>query len=614
MPQSKELPLVSIITPSFNQGAFLEETIRSVLDQDYPNLEYLVVDGASTDGSVDIIRRYEDRIDWWISEPDDGQADAINKGLARAKGEIVAWLNSDDVYRPGAIRAAVDALSQNPEAGLIYGNLDSIDQNGELFNTITYQQYALADLLSFRIIGQPTVFMRKSALKRAGELDRSYHFLLDHQLWLRIARFSEIKYVPQVWAAARHHAAAKNVAQASGFSEEISRIQDWAQSEPDLAEQIGANKNKVQAGAQRLIARYLLDAGESWRALKAYGRAFLAGPSYTLKHTGRILFAMLSLLGFGWLRRLKSDGAANKRPILVSGLHRSGTTWLGRMLALSSELAYISEPLNVHHRQGMLDANVEHWYTYISSANEAAYLPAFKKTLQLRYGIWKELLSLRSPRDLLRMLRDTFAFIRGRVTRQRVLLKDPFALFSAPWFTEVLGCEVVIVLRHPAAFVSSLKRLDWSFDFADLLAQPALMHDYLEPFQANMEKAPTDLIDQASLLWRINAHVVKQFKANYPQFHILQHEQLSREPIESFRKLYSALGLPFTSRVEKGILRATGPRNPKKGSLTSIYSTRLDSAANLENWKDRLTKEEIQRIRQMTKDEAAPFYGDEDWA
>jgi len=614
MPQSKELPLVSIITPSFNQGAFLEETILSVLEQDYTNLEYLVVDGASTDGSVDIIRRYQDRITWWISEPDSGQAEAINKGLAHAKGEIVAWLNSDDTYRPGAIRAAVDALLQNPAAGFVYGNLDSIDQDGELFNTITYQQHDLADLLSFRIIGQPSVFMRKSALERAGELDPSYHFLLDHQLWLRIARSAELKYVPEVWAAARHHPGAKNVAQASGFSEETARILEWAQGESDLAEQIEANKNKVRAGAQRLIARYLLDAGEAWRALKAYGHAFLAGPSYTLKHAGRILFAILSLLGFGWLRRYTSNGVSNRRPILVSGLHRSGTTWIGRMLAFSGELAYVSEPLNVHHRPGVLSSPVKHWYSYISSQNEGEYLAAFEKTLQLRYGIWKELFSLRSLHDLLRMLRDAFIFGRGRITRQRVLLKDPFALFSVPWFAEGLDCEVVIAIRHPAAFVSSLKRLDWSFDFGDLLAQPALMRDYLEPFRSDMEKVPNDLIVQASLLWRINAHVLKQFQAKFPQFHILKHDELSREPLDSFRKLYSALGLRFTRSVEKEILLATGPGNPKRGSRKSIYNTRLDSAANLDNWKRRLSKTEIERIRELTKDEVAPFYGDEDWA
>jgi len=202
------LPLVSIITPSYNQADYLEETIRSVLEQDYPNIEYLVVDGGSSDGSVDIIRKYADRIDWWVSEPDKGQADALNKGMARAKGEYVAWLNSDDIYRPSAIRRAVNVLQSNLELGMVYSKLDSIDRTGELFNTISYRQYDLLDMLTFRIIGQPTVFMRRDVLQRAGPLDASYNYLLDHHLWLRMLQLAPIKYVPEVWAAARHHPSA----------------------------------------------------------------------------------------------------------------------------------------------------------------------------------------------------------------------------------------------------------------------------------------------------------------------------------------------------------------------------------------------------------------------
>jgi glycosyltransferase involved in cell wall biosynthesis len=195
MAANQEKPLVSIITPSFNQAAYLEQTILSVLEQDYPNIEYLLIDGGSTDGSVEIIKKYSDRITWWISEPDEGQAAAINKGFSRARGQFVAWLNSDDVYRPGAIRQAVDAFAQHPGAGLIYGDLDSIDAKGRVFNTIRYNEYDLLDLLTFRIIGQPSVFVRRLVLEEAEHLDPAYNFLLDHHLWLRIARLAPI-YIP----------------------------------------------------------------------------------------------------------------------------------------------------------------------------------------------------------------------------------------------------------------------------------------------------------------------------------------------------------------------------------------------------------------------------------
>ena len=158
---------------------------------------------------------------------------------------------------------------------------------------------------------------------------------------------------------------------------------------------------------------------------------------------------------------------ANKRPILVTGAHRSGTTWVGKMLAASGEAAYISEPLNRWHRPGKLRAAAKYWYTYIDEVNEGEFLPAFKETLAFEYHAWAEIKSLRSIKDGLRMLRDWRIFIQGKLFDKRALLKDPFAVFSAPWFAQKLDCQVVITVRHPAAVASSLKRLNWSFDFSD---------------------------------------------------------------------------------------------------------------------------------------------------
>ncbi len=294
---SSAFPLVSIITPSYNQSAFLEAAIQSVLSQDYPNLEYIIIDGGSTDGSQDIIRAHASRLAYWVSEPDRGQADAINKGLSRARGEFVAWLNSDDVYLPGALRRAVSVLQSDPALGMVYGDLNSINPTGETFHTITYAQYDLADFLAFRIIGQPAVFMRRSVLERAGPLDPSYKYLLDHHLWIRISRIAAVKYVPEAWAAARIHPAAKNVAQASAFGEEVYRILEWAQAQLDLAAIIQANPRRVWAGAHRLNARYLLDGGAYAQSLRSYAKAFAAQPAYALHHWKRILYALFAALG-----------------------------------------------------------------------------------------------------------------------------------------------------------------------------------------------------------------------------------------------------------------------------------------------------------------------------
>jgi glycosyltransferase involved in cell wall biosynthesis len=292
-----EFPLVSIVTPSFNQAAFLEQTIQSILSQDYPNLEYWVIDGGSTDGSVSIIRGYADRLSGWLSEPDQGQGDAINKGFRRSRGEVIAWLNSDDIYRPGAIRRAVEVLQTNPEVGLVYSDVDSIDAQGEVFNRMRYDHWQLEDLMAFHMLGQVSVFFRRSVLEKAGLLDLSYHFLLDHHLWLRMALENRLKYVPgEVWAAARMHPGAKNVAQAEKFGEEAYCLVNWMRKNPKFTSYWDQNRHKVWAGAHRLNAFYLLDGGYPGKALKAYWRAFWHHPLTALKDWRRIGYALLSPL------------------------------------------------------------------------------------------------------------------------------------------------------------------------------------------------------------------------------------------------------------------------------------------------------------------------------
>ncbi len=289
--------LVSIITPSYNQAAFLAQAIRSVLEQDYPAIEYLLVDGGSTDGSLEIIRGYADRLTWWISEPDSGQAEAINKGLQRARGEYVAWLNSDDLYLPGAVSAAVQVLQAEPTVGMVFGNAITIDEQGRQLKRLSFGDWGLVDLMRFRIICQPAVFMRRSTLERAGYLDPSYHYLLDHHLWIRMARLASVRHVAADWAAARHHAGAKNVSQAAGFGQEAFRILAWMEQQPDLAERLRVDRRRIEAGAYRLNARYLLDAGLPGQSLASYWEAFRRCPRFTLQHWRRMLYAVISLLG-----------------------------------------------------------------------------------------------------------------------------------------------------------------------------------------------------------------------------------------------------------------------------------------------------------------------------
>jgi glycosyltransferase involved in cell wall biosynthesis len=295
-------PLISIITPSYNQADFLAQTIESVLAQEYPRLEYYVYDGGSTDGSQVVIRQYAERLTGWVSEIDHGQADAINKGFRKSTGEILAWLNSDDFYQPGALARVAQAFQEHPEAGLIYGNVLSVDETGTPFHLQAFQPYTLEDLMSFRIISQPGVFFRRSLLERAGLLDESYHLLLDHQLWLRMARLAPMVYIPETLAAARYHPAAKNRARAAGFGAEALRIADWMESDPAFAEPFAGNRRRIRAGALRLDAYYLLEGGSPGRSLRAYGKAFAQHPPTALADWRRILFAGISLIGLGQAR------------------------------------------------------------------------------------------------------------------------------------------------------------------------------------------------------------------------------------------------------------------------------------------------------------------------
>ncbi|MBV6467082.1 MAG: hypothetical protein PGMFKBFP_02416 [Anaerolineales bacterium] len=296
------MTLVSIVIPSFNQVSYLETTLLSVLGQDYPRVETIVMDGGSTDGSADVIRSYEKRLAYWVSKKDAGQADAINKGMARARGEIVAWLNSDDYYLPGAVRAALRAFERNPDALLVYGDMLAVDERGQTINALRYRQLTLEDLLSFQIIGQPAVFMRRAAFERAGGLDRSYHFLLDHHLWIRIAAQGRILHVPQTWAAARYHAEAKNRARASEFGSEAFRILKEVEQDAKLAPAFANIKRRARASAHRVDARYLLDGDRPAASLAAWTRAFFIYPPVALARLNLLGSALLNLVGLGKLR------------------------------------------------------------------------------------------------------------------------------------------------------------------------------------------------------------------------------------------------------------------------------------------------------------------------
>jgi len=209
----RSTPLFSIITPSFNQAKYLRRTIESVLNQDFTDFEYIIIDGGSTDGSQAIIQDYESRLSYWESMPDKGQTDAINKGFSRARGKYLAWLNSDDVYRPNALKEAADYLEQHPETGLVYGDCDFIDAQDQVIGHFPAAQTDYKRLRRGYVhVPQQSSFFRAELWKKVGPLDPTFYFAMDYDLWVRLAKEAHLVYLPgHVWAGFRLHGEAKTI-------------------------------------------------------------------------------------------------------------------------------------------------------------------------------------------------------------------------------------------------------------------------------------------------------------------------------------------------------------------------------------------------------------------
>jgi glycosyltransferase involved in cell wall biosynthesis len=220
-----ELPLVSIVTPSLNQAQFIEATISSVLAQDYPRIEYIVADGGSTDGTLEILRRHDDRLTWF-SEPDRGQSHAINKGFRRARGQILAWLNSDDIYLPQAVSTAVNHLVAHPDCAMVYGEGYLIDETGRVTGrfpaTRPFDLWQLVYVSDF--ILQQTAFFRPEAVEAVGGLDESLHWGMDWDLFIRIGKRFRVDNLPDYMASLREYRTSKTASGGIARLRELARV------------------------------------------------------------------------------------------------------------------------------------------------------------------------------------------------------------------------------------------------------------------------------------------------------------------------------------------------------------------------------------------------------
>jgi GT2 family glycosyltransferase len=312
-------PRVSLVTPSFNQAPFLEETILSVVNQSYPSLEYFVMDGGSIDGSVQVIERHESRLSYWESTADRGQAHAINKGWDRATGDYVWWLNADDMLTPGSLRTSVAFLEDHPAADMVYGDVLRIDGKGRLIDRFNYHDFDFPTLVVHGLwIAQAGAMVRRRVLEKIGHLDEGLHYLMDQDFWMRLALAGgQISHIREPLALFRIHEEAKTQTGSIRAVEEARRLHRELMARPDLPPEIRRAKRRVRSNMHLFCARGLVKVGRYREALGECWRSLGAWPPQLLRE-GLWHHLVLSALGLAigeraWVR-LRAWARKLRRP------------------------------------------------------------------------------------------------------------------------------------------------------------------------------------------------------------------------------------------------------------------------------------------------------------
>ncbi len=300
----------------------------------------------------------------------------------------------------------------------------------------------------------------------------------------------------------------------------------------------------------------------------------------------------------------------NRKPILVTGSHRSGTTWVGKMLAASPSVGYIHEPFNLTHRPGICTAKFPYWFTYITKENEAPYYEPLNNTLAFRFDIAAELPAIQSMRHVGRMLKNYKNFSMYHYRNAIPLMKDPIALFSSEWLATTFDMNMIVLIRHPAAFTSSISRLNWTHNY-----QPLLMRDYLAPFEAEIRafaETEHDILEQGTLLWRIIHYVILQYKERYKDWIFLRHEDISTDPLQHFEYLYKRMNLTMTDKEKKVIEDYSSEDNPTEATKGHTFVKR-NSKSNIKSWRKKFTEQELNNLRTQVEEISHKFYSDADW-
>lgn len=288
-----------------------------------------------------------------------------------------------------------------------------------------------------------------------------------------------------------------------------------------------------------------------------------------------------------------------RKPILITGSHRCGSTWLASMLALSKNSLVAHEPFNIQPWAYALDGLARYWFTYAPALPQAVALEAFSKVIEQR------------TRKI--FLKNQLQHWIPPLRNQRLIIKDPIAALSSDWIAKNFDLEVIVLVRHPAAFAASLKRLGWWHPFEHFLKQTMLMQRHLKPYRAEIASKPQDIVEQAAIIWKCLYSVLLTYLDCHPNWLVRKHEVLSGNPVAELRDLYEILGLEWSATLEENVVRYTQSGNPVDAPKGTVHHIRRDSVANITRWKETLTEEEIARVYEITQPISSSYYQNKDW-
>lgn len=286
-------------------------------------------------------------------------------------------------------------------------------------------------------------------------------------------------------------------------------------------------------------------------------------------------------------------------PILITGSHRCGSTWLASLLGLAKHTTVLQEPFNIAPHFYALDGVAKHWFSYAPDVEERKAEQAFKRVLERRAG---RVYERRQPERYLRFMR-----------RGRLIIKDPIAAFSSEWLFSRFNILPLVLVRHPAAFAASLKRVSWYFPFEDLARQHRLVEEILFPYRNAILNPPDDIVEQAALLWTLLYYALNLFAERNPDWTVVRHEDVSEDPVSQVRELYGIFKLKWDAEIESQVRSTSEDTNPIDPEDGAVHSLRRNSRGNIKRWKRILSASEVAYIRDVTGAVSEKYYDETEW-